>query len=66
MNVLKGLAIYGVVMGLAMLPVEDADAGAGCAMDVTIYNTLDVPITRVRQSWQKFISDKYWDSRMEP
>lgn len=28
--------------------------------------TLDVPIARVRQSWQKFISDKYWDSKLEP
>ena len=28
--------------------------------------TFSLPIARVRQSWQKFISDKYWDARLEP
>ncbi|MCA8948316.1 MAG: HNH endonuclease [Planctomycetes bacterium] len=28
--------------------------------------TFSLPVARVRQSWQKFISDKYWDSRLLP
>lgn len=28
--------------------------------------TLAVPIARVRQSWQKFVSEQYWDVRLEP
>jgi len=28
--------------------------------------TLDVPIARMRQSWQKFVSDRYWDTTLEP
>ncbi len=28
--------------------------------------TLDVPLGRVRQSWQKFVSDRYWNVALEP
>jgi 5-methylcytosine-specific restriction endonuclease McrA len=28
--------------------------------------TLAVPIARVRQSWQKFVSEQYWNVRLEP
>ncbi|MCR9246087.1 MAG: HNH endonuclease [bacterium] len=28
--------------------------------------TLDVPLGRMRQSWQKFVSDRYWDTALEP
>ena len=28
--------------------------------------TMGIPITRVRQSWEKFVSDKYWNVRLEP
>jgi 5-methylcytosine-specific restriction endonuclease McrA len=27
---------------------------------------VDIPIARVRQSWQRFVSDAYWDVRLEP
>ena len=27
---------------------------------------LEVPITRVKQSWEKFVSDRYWDHPLEP
>lgn len=28
--------------------------------------TLGIPIARVRQSWEKFVSDRYWNVRLEP
>lgn len=28
--------------------------------------TLQIPVGRVRQSWEKFISDRYWDVSLEP
>ena len=28
--------------------------------------TLDVAVAQMRQSWQKFVSDKYWDTTLEP
>ena len=28
--------------------------------------TLNVPVGRVRQSWEKFVSDLYWDVELEP
>ena len=28
--------------------------------------TLEVPVGRVRQSWEKFVSDCYWDVTLEP
>lgn len=28
--------------------------------------TMRVPIGRVRQSWEKFVSDLYWDAQLEP
>jgi len=28
--------------------------------------TLEIPIGRVRQSWEHFVSDKYWDTRLLP
>ena len=28
--------------------------------------TMGVPVGRVRQSWEKFVSDLYWDVRLEP
>ena len=27
---------------------------------------LEVPIGRVRQSWSRFVSDAYWDAKLEP
>ena len=27
---------------------------------------LEVPIARVKQSWEKFVSDRYWDVPLEP
>jgi 5-methylcytosine-specific restriction endonuclease McrA len=28
--------------------------------------TLEIPIGRVRQSWERFVSDRYWDTTLEP
>ena len=28
--------------------------------------TLDIPVGRFRQSWEKFVSDRYWDVTLEP
>jgi 5-methylcytosine-specific restriction endonuclease McrA len=28
--------------------------------------TLEIPIGRVRQSWERFVSDRYWDVTLEP
>jgi 5-methylcytosine-specific restriction endonuclease McrA len=28
--------------------------------------TLEIPLGRVRQSWEHFVSDKYWDAKLLP
>jgi hypothetical protein len=27
---------------------------------------MEVPVARVRQSWKRFVSDRYWDIALEP
>lgn len=27
---------------------------------------LEIPVGRVRQSWKRFVSERYWDARLEP